>query len=433
MKKKCKIKRKISIQKIFCIISILFIIGCFIFYGKRLIKYYKIYNPKIDGESTVYMATDILTNTSLVYEGNGAYRINGNTIYKGENVDNYVSFSNMLWRIIKIKSDNTIVMMLDDYINILPWNEEYTAFTKSDIFNYLNDIFIKSFNTEKLAKTTICEDDINSMTTISCSKMNLDNYISLLDISDYVNSIVDDKTFLSKENEKIWLANSSSAANKAWHTSSNTITLSKPNINYLVKPVITLANNNVLLSGTGTKENPYIVKEDIKDVRVSSYVKLDNDLYQVYDIEKDVIKLEATKLVTTSRYFSNNSNIYDENDTYSLAYYLNNTYYKELPYKDKLVKGKYYIGEYENSYKDALSKYTECYIGLLNISDLKFDSNLANYYLITPIDDGVYIYNSILAKSRIGVKRHIRPTISISKENKFKGNGTLNDPFILED
>lgn len=339
----------------------------------------------------------------------------------------------MLWRIIKIKSDNTIVMMLDDYINILPWNEEYTTFTKSDIFNYLNDIFIKSFNTEKLAKTTICEDDINSMTTISCSKMNLDNYISLLDISDYVNSIVDDKTFLSKENEKIWLANSSSAANKAWHTSSNTITLSKPNINYLVKPVITLANNNVLLSGTGTKENPYIVKEDIKDVRVSSYVKLDNDLYQVYDIEKDVIKLEATKLVTTSRYFSNNSNIYDENDTYSLAYYLNNTYYEELPYKDKLVKGKYYIGEYENSYKDALSKYTECYIGLLNISDLKFDSNLANYYLITPIDDGVYIYNSILAKSRIGVKRHIRPTISISKENKFKGNGTLNDPFILED
>ena len=271
------------------------------------------------------------------------------------------------------------------------------------------------------------------MTTISCSKMNLDNYISLLDISDYVNSIVDDKTFLSKEDEKIWLANSSSAANKAWHTSSNTITLSKPNINYLVKPVITLANNNVLLSGTGTKENPYIVKEDIKDVRVSSYVKLDNDVYQVYDIEKDVIKLEATKLVTTSRYFSNNSNIYDENDTYSLAYYLNNTYYEELPYKDKLVKGKYYIGEYENSYKDALSKYTECYIGLLNISDLKFNSDLANYYLTTPIDDGVYIYNSILAKSRIGVKRHIRPTISISKENKFKGNGTLNDPFILED
>lgn len=379
------------------------------------------------------MATDILENTSLVYEGNGAYRINGNTIYKGENVDNYVSFSNMLWRIIKIKSDNTIVMMLDDYINILPWNEEYTAFTKSDIFNYLNDIFIKSFNTEKLAKTTICEDDINSMTTISCSKMNLDNYISLLDISDYVNSIVDDKTFLSKEDEKIWLANSSSAANKAWHTSSNTITLSKPNINYLVKPVVTLANNNVLLSGTGTKENPYIVKEDIKDVRVSSYVKLDNDLYQVYDIEKDVIKLESTKLVTTSRYFSNNSNIYDENDTYSLAYYLNNTYYEELPYKDKLVKGKYYIGKYENSYKDVLSKYTECYIGLLNISDLKFNSDLANYYLTTPIDDGVYIYNSILAKSRIGVKRHIRPTISISKENKFKGNGTLNDPFILED
>ena len=53
-------------------------------------------------------------------------------------------------------------------------------------------------------------------------------------------------------------------------------------------------------------------------------------------------------------------------------------------------------------------------------------------FLMMIIED-LYIYKSILAKSRIGVKRHIRPTISISKENKFKGNGTLNDPFILED
>ena len=55
MKKKCKIKRKISIQKIFCIISILFIIGCFIFYGKRLIKYYKIYNPKYYESNKEYL------------------------------------------------------------------------------------------------------------------------------------------------------------------------------------------------------------------------------------------------------------------------------------------------------------------------------------------------------------------------------------------
>ena len=156
MKKKCKIKRKISIQKIFCIISILFIIGCFIFYGKRLIKYYKIYNPKIDGESTVYMATDILTNTSLVYEGNGAYRINGNTIYKGENVDNYVSFSNMLWRICLFTSSYNDKFTRSNRSNTINWSTTSIPILWRIIYNMFNDCLkpsTKGFNRNKHPKT----------------------------------------------------------------------------------------------------------------------------------------------------------------------------------------------------------------------------------------------------------------------------------------
>ena len=39
-------KKEIPWQNIFNVISILFIVGCVIFYGYRLVKFYNIYNPK---------------------------------------------------------------------------------------------------------------------------------------------------------------------------------------------------------------------------------------------------------------------------------------------------------------------------------------------------------------------------------------------------
>ena len=49
---------------------------------------------------------NIVKNKSVVYEGEGLYMTGGNYIYKGIKVDNYVKYSNMLWRIIKINTDN---------------------------------------------------------------------------------------------------------------------------------------------------------------------------------------------------------------------------------------------------------------------------------------------------------------------------------------
>ena len=69
------------------------------------------------------LADSILSSSSFVYEGEGLYNSNGIYIYKGENVNNYVLFSNMLFRIVKINSDKTIDIVLDDYINKLEFND----------------------------------------------------------------------------------------------------------------------------------------------------------------------------------------------------------------------------------------------------------------------------------------------------------------------
>ena len=85
-KRKTKKRRRMikpKIQTAFCLISLAFIIGCCIYYGNRLIKYYKIYNPKSEtGETLMTLASTITSKSQIVYEGDGLYLDNGNYIYK---------------------------------------------------------------------------------------------------------------------------------------------------------------------------------------------------------------------------------------------------------------------------------------------------------------------------------------------------------------
>jgi len=111
--KKRKLKKVLLFQVVFSLLSIVFIIGCCIFYGSRLIKFYKIYNPKDEnGKAIELLGNHILNNSSFVYEGEGIYLINGSNIYKGENVNNYIKYSNLLWRILRINEDKSLEIVL---------------------------------------------------------------------------------------------------------------------------------------------------------------------------------------------------------------------------------------------------------------------------------------------------------------------------------
>lgn len=431
VKKRTKLKKGI-IQNIFCILSILFIVICCIYYGKRLIKYYKIYNPKGSSDNTVYMAQSILSETPFVTDGDGAYRLSGNVIYKGEDVNNYVEFSNQLWRILKVRSDNSIELILDDYINIMPWNNVYTNYEKSDIYSYLNNVYIKSLNKSLLTTSSVCTDSITSTTKITCDNLSINNYVNLLDVSSYLNSIQDGKTFISLENNKIWLLNGNSSSKKVWNTSGSSITTSDSTSLYMIKPMITISSTSILDGGDGTKTNPYKVKEENKEIMVGSYVKLDDDVYRVFDINDKVIKLELNSLSKKSYTYGKN-NKFDADVSGSLAYYLNNTYLNSLSYKDKLVSTKWYVGEYTKSYKDTENDSIEAYVGILNMSDIKFGSSLLNYYLSTPVNEKLHIYNTVLAESKTSVSRPFRPAVAIKKNEKLSGSGTSSDPFVLED
>ena len=84
-------------EKIFWGISLAFILGCCIFYGRRLIKYYKIYNPTDPAGNKVELLGDRITGRSeFVYEGSGLYNNETGYVYKGEVDNNYIVYNEPL-------------------------------------------------------------------------------------------------------------------------------------------------------------------------------------------------------------------------------------------------------------------------------------------------------------------------------------------------
>ena len=424
--KKRKLKKGI-IQKLFWIFSIIIIIVCCIFYGLRMIKYYRIYNPK-DNDSGYKLGDYILKNSSVVTSGNGLYKISGSYIYKGQDVDNYIEYSNLLWRIVKISNDGKVDIVLDNPINSISFDSTTNNYLSSDINSYLNKVFAKSINTKKLSKTSVCKDKVSDINNATCNDVSVDNYVKLLDVNTFLNSKVDDASYISDEfTNNIWT--SSVSEEKVWTINGVNLTESIVDEAYYVKPVVTLDSGNTLLGGKGTYDEPYKIEKK-KGVGIGDYVKLGDDVYIVYEIDKDKIKLQAKSASALGlNAFSDGSVKYDLTATDNIANYLNNEYYDELSYKDKLVKASWPTGKYNGKYSSVYKSNVESYVGMLSVVDLKFGDEYG-YYLITPISNTkVYVYEEELKASLPNIAKNIRPTICINKNILKSGKGTFNNPY----
>ncbi len=417
-----KLKRKPKkivriIELVFCLVSALFILGCCVYYGSRFIKYYRIYNPKIEkGDGSVLLANDISGNSEIVYEGNGLYISAGNYIYKGDVGNNYVSFNNMLWRIIQINKDNTIDLILDDYINIFSWNNEATAFKNSDVFKYLNDNFLNNLDKDMLVKNSFCTDKITDLTSITCNEQDMDSYVKLLDITSFLNSIKGSKTYLTKSDEIFWLNNYSD--DKVWHVNGINASLSDSTNFYEIRPVIKLKSSIYYKKGDGTKNNPYIIETDNK-LSLGSKVKLGEDTWIVYDTS-DNIKLMKSEVLEEAYAFDNSKYTFDKDSKDSLAEYLNTTYLDSLSYKDMLMDNEWYIGEFKSQYQDIKDTKIKVKVAIPNMLDIKLDSEIKGYFTSTCNKESILVYENPLRVSRPTTKRNIRPVIAISKSSASK-------------
>lgn len=398
--------KKYYLILLICVIFILSILICFII--------------NLVGSNKINNKNNISNNISLKEED--IYYDGDVKIFKGENPNNYLYFSNILWRIISINKDGSLDVTTDNSINILK-NVNY------DVNKYVNDIFLSSIDKKYLDRVSYCNDIISKIEKVECKNIYTKDYVRLLSIEDIINSNDNGNSYLLN-NLDYWLNNRYD--NKPFVINSNKITNDNNDKAYGVRPVIRLNSSTIIKSGNGTIDNPYIVSEDNTGLSVGSYIKLDNDLWIVYEVNKNRVNLALVNGLSGVKVFGYNSQFNVDKEG-SIAYYLNNDYLDSLSYKDMLISNEWKTGKYIDSYDNVDKNIVSTKVGMLSVKDLKLVDNKWGYYLITPSDEeDVYIYNTDNFISKTNYLHNIVPTISIKNNYKLNGLGTKDNPFEAE-
>ncbi len=239
---------------------ILFIIT--IIYGISI--FYDIYRDnreeylnKIDnvGDS---LSERLLNINNVVTTGSGLYKDNDRYVFKGI-CNNYILFSDRLWRIISLENDGTIKVVLDDILSNYSLEELDTKFYNSldkDLISYhsfnLTNCNYKDLKTKK---------DIEKI-----KEYYKDYYIWLLDLKDIVNAslYVDFDEYL---NIYFWINKNSNYLYIDYeYAIYNDLCVNKTFIKNErcdnLRPALYLKDDVYLLKGKGTKDNPYVLKNE---------------------------------------------------------------------------------------------------------------------------------------------------------------------------
>lgn len=240
----------------------------------------------------------IIGNSEIINSGDGLYDIYDRYIYRGENVNNYVSFDDKIWYIVDMEKDGTIRLLnskkaLEDSV---VWDDRYNVsnetsvgyndFEKSRIYSSFKELEKNNDILSEKAKMyvigqKICfgsrgENDTNNSNSVECSKTLNDQLFSTLTVSDIITASIDGNcnsikqyqcenyNYLANRNvSSFWTFNADNKNDYTAYASSNGIVYYKDtNSYYNIYVTIKLPSESLYLSGDGTAENPYKIKED---------------------------------------------------------------------------------------------------------------------------------------------------------------------------
>lgn len=260
-----------------------------------------IYTPTLNcgtNYSSTALYTKVLEDSPITTTGYGLYSINGEKVFRGELVNNYVKLEKALWRIVKIDQSNNIVLIKETqtgytsawdnrYNEDIGYNVGINTYTTSRIKEYLQSIYNTTKETEiflstkdkaKLISYDACVGSraTNSKTNtneIECKTKESSQKIGLLTVSDYINASTDPKCVTAEslscqnynyliKNFNWWLATPvTNTTDRAYSiTTKGEIKSSQTGDYYNVRPVIKLNSTVTISGGTGTEKDPYTVK-----------------------------------------------------------------------------------------------------------------------------------------------------------------------------
>lgn len=434
---------------------------------------------KVGTYEITYTATDSLNNKNTVTRTvNVEERLSSivkedtkdtNNYYKGYRDDNYIMFNNMLFRIVKIKDDETIMAVSEEPLA----NVDYTndgRFANSSLDKWLNDYFynlLEDKYKDLIVSTKWCDDVVKNddyMTT-ECTRTSAKRNIGIMSIQDYNNTLQDGNSFYDSR-ALSWFANFGED-NKPWTITSMYAYPMKTepmNQEYLfnVRPTITLKKNTKVLSGDGSSGNPYILVENnsarknssLNDRQIGEYITYKGYTYRISNLNSNgttevimtgVIKNGDNELNIG---YNNGSGkkVYNSKQKGNIGYQVINDLTKYIS-TDLFTKTKVevpiYSGRVTYQGKKNIKEYNDI-ISIPSTFDIfsakGLNSSNSGYWLIDSSNEeniktmvypiGTVSYTPITDDTKAGVKAKatFKKDVIITD-----GSGTLSDPYEVSD
>ncbi len=264
--------------------------------GKVTVKMnngYTLYTPYLDcGENYKTKSLKEVITANTVDKENGLYVVGNEYVFRGEDLNNYVSFANKTWLIIKVKENGNIKLIETTKREKVKWDDRYnldegynSGINDFDVSRIKDSLTALYENEEEFTEndkgyivpTNLCigkrsEKETTNDGSIECSSVVENWLIGLIQLNEYLSASLDtnchaysDRScenynyFTSLELSYWSITTSADKTNKVYKLNPSPFLTDAAN-DGSIRAVIELDGNSVYVSGDGTLEAPYIFK-----------------------------------------------------------------------------------------------------------------------------------------------------------------------------
>lgn len=383
-------------------------------------------------------------------------------VYTGMNPNNYIYFSGMVFRIVGLNGDNVKIVAEQDVSNVNydaidEWLEYYYDHISATSKKYIVD--------SKYCDMKATDDNISTIK--KCSSYTKKVPVSILSADDYNLATDENNDNYLFPDSISWVRNDKNDTNAyaarlffyGWPMSF--MSFSK-NYNFGVRPVLTIKGDASVVSGNGTKDNPYSI-DDFKYAEVGDklntrqsgeYISYSGLLWRIIDSESD----GTTKVISSQSLFDDyepivtrydtedKAKIYNPKQRGNVGYTINNVtpnYVKTDYFVNKEFEVPIYKRNIKYNEEKSTKKYKARFLApnmyeMFTAADFNV-GNRGSYWFINSsqkentkavvAEIGTVMYGNIYDYDDYG----IRPVGFFDKHCVIvRGKGTIDDPYIIE-
>lgn len=264
--------------------------------GKVTVKMnngYTLYTPYLSCGNTykTKYLSEVIT-ASTVESGNGLYKIGNDYVFRGEDLNNYVSFAGKTWLILRVRENGNVRLLETTKRDKITWDDRYNLEVESknginnfnvsrlkDSLTALYDNSDEFSDSDKgyIVPTNLCigkrsEEETDNSGNVECKEV-VENWpLGLIQVNEYLLASLDGNchkvtdrncenyNYLNELESSYWsITTNTKRSDKVYKFNPSPFSTSAASV-ASIRAVIELDKYSVYDSGEGTLENPYKIK-----------------------------------------------------------------------------------------------------------------------------------------------------------------------------